>query len=103
MIEEGVLEITPVTFIQGRSITNAVILIDEVQNLDINVIKQIVTRAAAGTQIILLGDQTQVFERLNGKSIDYLLQKGKSSPLVGSIHLEKTLRSPIADWAVHNL
>jgi PhoH-like ATPase len=103
MIEDGVLEITPVTFIQGRSITNAVILIDEVQNLDINVIKQIVTRAAAGTQIILLGDQTQVFERLGGRSIDYLLQKSKSSPLVGSIHLEKTLRSPIADWAVKNL
>jgi len=103
MIEDGVLEITPVTFIQGRSIANAVILIDEVQNLDINVIKQIVTRAAVGTQIILLGDQTQVFERLGSKSIEYLLQKSKSSSLVGAIHLEKTLRSPIAEWAVHNL
>lgn len=103
MIEDGELEISPITFIQGRSISNAVIVIDEVQNLDINVLKQVVTRAAAGTQIILLGDQTQVFERIGTRSIDILLEKGVSSPLVGSIHLEKSLRSPIADWAVNAL
>jgi PhoH-like ATPase len=103
MIERGQLEITPITFIQGRSISNAVIIIDEVQNLDINIIKQIVTRAAAGTQIILLGDQTQTFERVQSRSMDILLEKSKSSSLVGSIHLQKTLRSPISDWAVKNL
>lgn len=103
MIEDGVLEITPVTFIQGRSISNAVILIDEVQNLDIQIIKQIITRASEGTQIVLLGDQSQVFEKTNNRSLDYLLEKSQESQLVGSIHLEKTLRSPIANWAVHNL
>lgn len=103
MIQDGALEITPITYIQGRSISNAILIIDEVQNLDINVLKQIVTRAAAGTQIILLGDQSQVFERVKDQSLDFLLQKGKNSPLVGTIHLEKTLRSPIADWAVKNL
>lgn len=103
MMEDGDLEISPITFIQGRSISNAVILIDEVQNLDINVIKQIVTRASEGTQIILLGDQTQVFERIQSRSMDILLERGKDSGLVGSIHLEKTIRSPIASWAVHNL
>ena len=103
MIEDGVLEITPVTFIQGRSISNAVIIIDEIQNLDILILKQIITRAAEGTQIILLGDQSQVFERVSSKSLEYLLEKSKSSPLVAAIHLEKTLRSPIADWAVKHL
>lgn len=103
MIEDGELEISPITFIQGRSISNAVIIIDEVQNLDLNILKQIITRAAAGTQIILLGDQTQVFERVYEKSLDFLLERGKDSPLVGTIHLEKSLRSPIADWAVKNL
>lgn len=103
MIEEGDLEITPITFIQGRSISNAVIIIDEVQNLDINILKQVITRAAEGSQIILLGDQTQTFERVGSKSIDILLDKSRSSHLVGSIHLLKTLRSPIAEWAVQNL
>jgi len=103
MIEDGQLEISPITFIQGRSISNAVIIIDEVQNLDMTILKQIITRAAAGTQIILLGDQTQVFERVYEKSLDFLLERGKDSPLVGTIHLMKSLRSPIADWAVKNL
>lgn len=103
MIERDELEITPLTYIQGRSISNAVIIIDEVQNLDIKTVKQIVTRAAEGTQIILLGDQTQVFEKINDRSIDYLMDKGRKSPLVSTIHLKKSLRSPIANWAVDNL
>lgn len=103
LISKGQLEITPITFIQGRSISNAVIIIDEVQNLDINILKQIITRAAEGTKIILLGDQTQVFERTNCKSLDYLIERGTNSPLVGVIHLRKSLRSPIANWAVEFL
>jgi PhoH-like ATPase len=103
MLERGELEITPITYIQGRSIKNSIIIIDEAQNLELNVLKQIITRAAAGTQIILLGDQTQVFERIRDQSLITLLQKGRSSQLVGTIHLEKTQRSAIADWAVKNL
>lgn len=103
MIEHGELEITPITFIQGRSISNAIIIIDEVQNLDLNILKQIITRAATGSQILLLGDQTQIFERVKGGSIDTLVEKGRESNVVGAIHLSKSLRSPLADWAVTNL
>lgn len=101
MMEDGTLEVTPITFIQGRSISNAIIIIDEVQNLDLSILKQIITRAAEGSEIILLGDQTQVFERfVKDRSLEVLLERGKTSPLVGSLHLQKSLRSPIADWAV---
>lgn len=103
MIERDVMEITPITFIQGRSISNAIIIIDEVQNLSLNILKQIITRAAEGSEIILLGDQTQVFEKIKDSSIYFLLEKGKESKIVGSIHLSKSLRSPLADWAVRNL
>jgi len=103
MIEHGELEITPITFIQGRSISNAIIIIDEAQNLDLNILKQIITRAAAGSEILLLGDQTQVFERIKDSSITTLVEKGCGSKVVGSIHLSKSLRSPLADWAVENL
>lgn len=104
MMEDGTLEITPITFIQGRSISNAIIIIDEVQNLELSILKQLITRAAEGSEIILLGDQSQVFERfIKDRSLDVLLQRGKTSPLVGSIHLQKSLRSPIAEWAVAHL
>ena len=104
MMDMNQLEITPITFIQGRSITNAVIIIDEVQNLDLDVLKQIITRAAEGSEIILLGDQTQVFEnKVKQRSIDVLVERAEQSELIGHIHLSKSLRSPIAEWAVNHL
>lgn len=103
MIAHDMLEITPITFIQGRSITNSIIIIDEVQNLDLNILKQIITRAAQGSEIILLGDQTQVFERVSDSSITALVERGRESNVVGAIHLSKSLRSSLADWAVKNL
>ena len=103
MVDDGVMEITPITFIQGRSISNAIIIIDEVQNLDMNVLKQIITRAAQGSEIILLGDGTQIFERVKSGSIETLVEKGRESNVVGAIHLSKSLRSSLADWAVTNL
>jgi len=104
LIEDGKLEITPITFIQGRSISNAIIIIDEVQNLDISVIKQLITRAAENSEIILLGDQSQVFEHyLKDKTLDYVVQKALPSELVGISQLNHSVRSKIADWAVKNL
>jgi PhoH-like ATPase len=104
MIERGEVDISPIAFIQGRSISNAIIIIDEVQNLELNILKQIITRAGDHTQIILLGDSSQRFERgHDGRPLDILLERGVNSPLIGTIHLVKSLRSPIASWAVQNL
>lgn len=97
------IEITPITYIQGRSIKNSVIIVDEIQNLDLNVLKQIITRAGDGTKIILLGDETQVFERMKINSIEKLRDCSGNSSLVAYIHLKKTIRSPLAQWAVENL
>lgn len=97
------IEISPITYIQGRSIKNSVIIVDEIQNLDLNVLKQVISRAGEGTKIILLGDETQVFERLKDNSIAQLRNKAGNASLVAYIHLKKTIRSPLAEWAVENL
>lgn len=104
LIEHRRLEITPITYIQGRSISNAILIIDEVQNLDLNVVKQIITRAAEGTEVILLGDQSQVFERsVREKTLDMLVSKAMESDLIGVCELKQSIRSKIAHWAVENL
>jgi len=104
MIADKVIDITPIAFIQGRSLVNTILIIDEVQNLDIMVIKQLITRAGEGTEVILLGDSTQNFEfRNKDRSIDILLEKGKKSPLVGTVHLVESVRSALSQWAVLNL
>ena len=104
MIDKGTLEITPITFIQGRSISDAVIIIDEVQNLDLNIVKQIITRAADNTEIIMLGDPTQVFDRsVKEDTLTILAERGEASPLVGHVRLVRSVRSPLAQWAVETL
>lgn len=102
MILDEKIEITPITFVQGRSISNSIIIVDEVQNLDMDVIKQIITRAADNCRILLLGDPSQRFER-GTSNLEVLIDKGKDSSLVGHIFLRKSVRSPISDWAVKNL
>jgi len=103
MIQDDELEITPITFIQGRSISNSVIIIDEAQNLEANILKQIISRAGEGTKVIILGDPSQVFEKINTTGLEAIVEKGKDSPLIGHITMRKSLRSDLAHWAVENL
>jgi len=100
------IEISPITFIQGRSISNAVIIIDEAQNLSIEVVKQILSRPSANSKVILLGDLAQVFEKGVSSDNNGLLtaiEKGKDCPFIGSIHMLKSERSRLAQWAWENL
>jgi PhoH-like ATPase len=98
----GRIEISPITFIQGRSIADAVVIVDEAQNLSREVIHQIITRPAQGTKLVLLGDTRQVFERginsLNN-GLSWVVEKGKESDLVAHIHLPQVERSKLAAWA----
>ena len=48
------------TYIRGRSIANAFIVIDEAQNLTKHEIKTIITRIGEGTKIVLTGDIEQI-------------------------------------------
>mgnify|MGYP001960357638 CR=1 FL=1 len=59
-MEKGKIEIEALTYIRGRSISNAFIVIDEAQNLTKHEIKTIITRIGEGTKIILTGDVEQI-------------------------------------------
>ena len=59
-MEKGKIEIEALTYIRGRSIANAFVIIDEAQNLTKHEIKTIITRIGDGTKIILTGDIEQI-------------------------------------------
>ena len=59
-IESGVIEVEALTYIRGRSIANAYIIIDESQNLTAHDLKTIITRVGENTKIILTGDVEQI-------------------------------------------
>jgi len=94
------------TYIRGRSINNALMIIDEVQNLDRESIKTILTRVGHNTKIILLGDINQIdnkdLDPLNN-GLTYVVEKFKGSELSGHITLIKGERSALATEAAEVL
>ena len=56
------IEVTPIAFLRGRSIEDAIIILDEAQNLDLITLKAILTRAGEYCKIILCGSLNQIDE-----------------------------------------
>jgi len=101
-VEQGIIEIEALTYIRGRSISKAYIIIDEAQNLTSHEIKTILTRVGEGTKLILTGDVEQidniyVDEVSNGLS--YVIEKFKKYELSGHMTLLKGERSRVATLA----
>ena len=59
MKKKSMLEIESISFIRGRSISDCLIIVDEVQNLTQNVIKTILTRVGNNCRVIFSGDYRQ--------------------------------------------
>ena len=59
-MEKGTIQIAPLAFMRGRTLGNAVVILDEAQNTTIAQIKMFLTRLGMGGKMILTGDLTQV-------------------------------------------
>jgi phosphate starvation-inducible PhoH-like protein len=59
-MENKVIQIAPLAFMRGRTLNDAVILLDEAQNTSIQQIKMFLTRLGANAKMIITGDITQV-------------------------------------------
>lgn len=108
IFERGIVQTEALNFIRGRSIVKTYLIIDEAQNMTPNQVKGIITRAGAGTKIILLGDPNQIDkpflnERTNGLS--YAAKYMKGSPLCWQITLSASEceRSSLAMDAIERL
>ena len=60
---EKVIEILPIAYMRGINIDNAIIIVDEVQNISIDNIRTILTRLGENSKIILLGDLKQIDQK----------------------------------------
>ena len=59
MLSKGEIEIQPIETIRGRSYENALVLVDEAQNLNMDELKAITTRIGENTKLVLMGDPAQ--------------------------------------------
>ena len=60
LIEKRVIEIVPLAYMRGRTLSNACIILDEAQNATVSQIKMFLTRIGDESKIIITGDETQV-------------------------------------------
>lgn len=104
--ENGVIEVEAITYIRGRSIPNAYIIIDESQNLTVHELKTIITRVGEGTKIVLTGDIDQIDnDKIDAVSngLTYAVEKFKTYDISGHITLMKGERSKLATLAAEIL
>ena len=105
-MEQGTIEIEAITYIRGRSIGKAFIIIDEAQNLTTHELKTIITRVGEGTKIVLTGDVEQidnVYIDATTNGLTHAVEKFKDFELAAHVTLLKGERSRVATFAAQNL
>ena len=105
-VEKGKIEVEAMTFIRGRSISNAFIVIDEVQNMTQHEIKTVLTRVGEGTKIVLTGDIEQidnVYIDATNNGLSYVVERLKDQQITGHVSLLKGERSKVATIAATKL
>jgi PhoH-like ATPase len=106
LISRRLIEIEALTYIRGRSLPNQFIIIDEAQNLSPHEVKTIVSRAGAGTKVVLTGDPYQIdspYLDSNSNGLTYLVEAFKGQEMFGHVILERSERSPLAELAAELL
>ena len=72
----GTIEVAPLAFMRGRTLSNAAVILDEAQNTTSMQMKMFLTRLGENSRMIVTGDPTQVD-----------LPRGEKSGLVEALHL----------------
>jgi PhoH-like ATPase len=106
LIDLGIMEIEPLTYIRGRSIPNQFIIVDEAQNLTPHEVKTIITRAGDNTKIILTGDPFQIdnpYVDATSNGLVYVVNRFKNEKIAGHITMTKGERSALAELATNLL
>jgi PhoH-like ATPase len=102
MLARNVLEIAPINYLRGRSIHDAVVIVDDGQNLTQEDMKLVLTRAGEGTRVILTGepdqiDRTEIDALSNG--LVQVVERFKGEPTFAHLTMKDVVRSRIAEMA----
>lgn len=100
-MERGQVQMEALAFLRGRTLSNAVVILDEAQSLPPKMIKTVLTRLGANSKMIVLGDPMQRDSDLdfdnNALTVTVETEKFKTSNLTGHLVLTKTERGPLAE------
>ena len=102
LLARNVLEIAPINYLRGRSIHDAVVIVDDGQNLTQEDMKLVLTRVGEGTRVILTGDPDQI-DRAETDSLSnglvQVVERFKGEPTFGHLTMTNVVRSKVAELA----
>ena len=78
MIKEGVIEISPLAYMRGRTFKDSYIIADEMQNATPNQMKMLLTRIGTGSKMVVTGDLAQADRLKDNGLIDFTTHLDKS-------------------------
>lgn len=102
LVNQNIIEVEGLTFIQGRSFTNCIIIVDELQNVTPRVARMVVERCGNNSKVVLLGDMSQVenpYLDHNSCGLRHAVEGARESKLAVVVGLKKVERSPLASEA----
>ena len=87
MINEGVIEISPLAYMRGRTFKNAYIIADEMQNSTVSQMKMLLTRLGEGSKMAVTGDLNQADRMKDNGLLDFIgnLQRHPSASRLASV------------------
>lgn len=105
---KGIIETKTFTYMRGRTLSNAMVIVDEAQELTPHLAKLMLTRAGFGSKFVFIGDPSDnqidnfmVDARSNG--LVYTVEKMKEFKITGHVTLAQVERSPLAGIAEKNM
>jgi phosphate starvation-inducible PhoH-like protein len=60
LFERNQIEVAPIAFMRGRTLSDAFVIIDEAQNTTTEQMKMVLTRIGLGSKVVVTGDITQI-------------------------------------------
>jgi phosphate starvation-inducible PhoH-like protein len=96
--EKNLIEILPIAYLRGVNIDNAIVIIDETQNITINNIRTILTRLGENSKMVFLGDVKQIdLKNRENSALNFLITNFKNISKLGIVEFTKddVVRHPL--------
>jgi phosphate starvation-inducible PhoH-like protein len=98
LIEEGVIEIVPLSFMRGRTFLDSIVIVDEAQNVTHEQMEMIVTRIGLRSKMMICGDDIQVdLKNKKDSGFRFLYKGAKKIKNLEAITLKQNHRDPIVE------
>src|SRR5574341_1024306 len=105
LLDDGTVQLEPLTFIRGRTFVRTFAILDEAQNVEYGVLRSLASRLGEGSKLVLCHDTSQVDHPYvdPDSGVAALVERLKGEPLFGHVTLVKGERSAAAELAARKL